>query len=153
MYSSATRPSSSSAAAAAKPTLDRRRSSVLYIDVLPGVPESAAVARIDRRIEDALHDTSDEEYADYYLHGGEEEYEEVGEDRDDGIIRVRDILELPARYWALVGVMLCYYASTIPFVNVSSDFARGRWGVAAGDVRVAGIVVAVPDAVSTVLVP
>ncbi|KAJ9050469.1 hypothetical protein DSO57_1014127 [Entomophthora muscae] len=54
-------------------------------------------------------------------------------------------------YWFICLVIICYYGSVIPFTNVSSDFLQQRWYP--DQPHLAGFLLAIPDLLSTLLVP
>ncbi|KAL2915235.1 hypothetical protein HK105_205100 [Polyrhizophydium stewartii] len=58
---------------------------------------------------------------------------------------------LPFSFWMLCLICILLYGTVVPFNNIASDFLMSKWYP--GDTQTAGVVMSIPDLMSTVLVP
>ncbi|ORX83756.1 MFS general substrate transporter [Basidiobolus meristosporus CBS 931.73] len=72
-------------------------------------------------------------------------------DRLEQQMKLSDLYRFPTEFWILCFVMICFYGSTIPLINVGSDFFQKKW--LGRDPITAGALLAVPDLLSTLLLP
>ncbi|KAK9696554.1 hypothetical protein K7432_012402, partial [Basidiobolus ranarum] len=72
-------------------------------------------------------------------------------DRLEQQMKFSDIYRFPTEFWILCFVMICFYGSTIPLINVGSDFFQKKW--LGKDPITAGALLAIHDLGSTLLVP
>ncbi|KAJ3184781.1 hypothetical protein HDU85_001459 [Gaertneriomyces sp. JEL0708] len=112
----------------------RYRSSVMYVDIMPQVREASPPHR----------------------HSASTWSSSVDPDSRTGFESISPtfgrIGELTGSFWVLCAIMICFYGTTIPFINISSDLLQ-RGTFAHDNARLAGLLIALPDILSTVLVP
>ncbi|KAK9694156.1 hypothetical protein K7432_013547 [Basidiobolus ranarum] len=72
-------------------------------------------------------------------------------DRLEQPMKFSDIYRFPTEFWVLCVVMVCFYGSTIPFINIGSDLLQKKW--LGPDPITAGALLSIPDLVSTLLLP
>ncbi|KND04207.1 uncharacterized protein SPPG_01640 [Spizellomyces punctatus DAOM BR117] len=106
------------------------RSSIMYIEILPDVPENSSFSHPAETEQQGYIDSIDDQTASPPF--------------------LQTLPALPLPFWILTTAMICFYGATIGLINVSSDFIHGQIRVAPGFV---GLIMCLPDLVSTLLVP
>ncbi|ORY02420.1 MFS general substrate transporter [Basidiobolus meristosporus CBS 931.73] len=124
------------------------------------VGEAQVRLKIHQRL--ATHSATNKRYSDQltsaengnircsYLSGLSDGFSLFG-DRVDQPMRLSDIYRFPTEYWILCCIMVCFYGSTIPFINIGSDLLQQKW--LGQDPITAGALLSIPDLVSTLLLP